>query len=217
MINKYWDNILEEELKKDYFKCLMTYIDKEYKNKKIYPQKKDVFKSLEKITLENIKVVIIGQDPYHQPSQAHGYAFSVQDGVKIPPSLKNIYKEMKSDISKEIPTSGNLEYLSKQGVLLLNTVMTVVENTPGSHKNIGWEVFTDKIIEKINKNCNGVIFILWGNYAKTKKRLIDESKNFIIESNHPSPLSANRGFFGSKPFSKTNSILKKIGKKEIDW
>ena len=217
MINNYWDKILREEFQREYFNSLVNFIEEEYNTKKVYPSKENIFKSLEKITLENLKVVIIGQDPYHQESQAHGYAFSVLDGVKIPPSLKNIYKEMKNDINKEIPTSGNLEYLTTQGVLLLNTIMTVVENEPGSHRNKGWEIFTDKIIETINDNCEEIIFILWGNYAKSKKDLIDTNKHYIIESNHPSPLSANRGFFGSKPFSKTNEILKNIKKKEIEW
>ncbi|MDD3241198.1 MAG: uracil-DNA glycosylase [Bacilli bacterium] len=217
MLNKYWSELLQDEIKKEYFIILMNFIENEYKNKIIYPSQDNIFKSLENLTLDKIKVVIIGQDPYHQPFQANGYAFSVSDGVKIPPSLRNIFKEMSCDIGKEIPKSGNLEYLSKQGVLLLNSVLTVQEGNPGSHQNKGWEIFTNKVIETISANCEGIIFILWGNYAKSKKSIIDLNKHHIIESNHPSPLSANRGFFGSKPFSKTNKLLKEESKKEIVW
>ncbi len=166
---------------------------------------------------EKLKVVLIGQDPYHGRGQAHGLSFSVQDGVPFPPSLQNIFKELKDDVGVETPKSGSLEKWARQGVLLLNASLTVQEGHPMSHQSIGWERFTDYVIERINEEATGIVFILWGSFAQKKCKMIDESKHFVIKSAHPSPLSCYRGFFGSKPFSKTNEILRKIGKEEIDW
>ena len=217
LVGNSWDLILEEEYKKDYFKNLVEFIDNEYKEKTIYPEKSCVLKALSLTRYEDIKVVILGQDPYHGEKEANGLAFSVSNGIKLPPSLKNIYKELKDDLGIEVSTSGNLECWSKEGVLLLNTVLTVEKDKPASHKNKGWEIFTDAIIKKINERTKPVVFILWGNFARSKKSLITNSIHKIIESPHPSPFSARTGFFGSKPFSKTNSYLKENNEKEIDW
>lgn len=192
-------------------------IQKAYKEKFVFPPKESVLKSLQLTPIENIKVVILGQDPYHGEGEANGLAFSVNKGVRIPPSLKNIYKELKDDLGIEIPTHGDLSNWAKQGVLLLNSVLTVIKDRPGSHKNIGWQEYTDSLISEISKNRDHVVFILWGNYAQSKTPLIDTNKHLIISSPHPSPFSARKGFFGSKPFSKTNEWLKKKGIKEIDW
>lgn len=181
-----------------------------------YPSPDKIFEAFRFCDLKDTKVVILGQDPYHGPNQANGLAFSVNRDQKIPPSLKNIYKELKNDLNIEPPSHGDLTDWTKQGVLLLNTVLTVAEKKPGSHYEIGWEMLTDEIIKELSKKGN-IVFILWGNKAQTKKSLIDKNTNFIIEAPHPSPFSANKGFFGSKPFSKTNEYLKSIGKKEIDW
>ena len=217
LVGNSWDLILEEEYKKDYFKKLVEFINNEYKEKTIYPKKSCILKALSLTRYEDIKVVILGQDPYHGEKEANGLAFSVSNGIKLPPSLKNIYKELKDDLGIEVSTSGNLECWSKEGVLLLNTVLTVEKDKPASHKNKGWEIFTDAIIKKINERTNPVVFILWGNFARSKKSLITNSIHKIIESPHPSPFSARTGFFGSKPFSKTNSYLKENNQKEIDW
>lgn len=183
----------------------------------IYPPKELIFRALELTPFENIKVVILGQDPYHGEGEANGLAFSVNKGVELPPSLRNIYEELKSDMGIKIPNHGDLTSWAKQGVLLLNSVLTVEKDKPASHRNIGWEEYTDSIIKKISDKKENIVFILWGKYAQSKKAFIDERKHLVISSPHPSPFSANKGFFGSKPFSKTNTYLKSKGKKEIDW
>ena len=216
MINKSWDIILKDELKKDYFKDLNIFIDNEYKNKTIYPPYENIFDALKFTDYDKVKVVILGQDPYHGLGEAHGLSFSVKEGVKIPPSLRNIFKELKSDLGID-RTSTDLTDWAKQGILLLNSIMTVQKDTPLSHKNKGWEIFTDNIIKMLNEREDPVIFILWGNFARSKKNLITSKHHKIIESAHPSPLSASRGFFGSKPFSKTNEYLKQLKKEKINW
>ena len=217
MFNNDWDIILKEELDKDYFKSLFKFLNDEYKNKIIFPLKEDLFKAFKNTSYKDTKVIILGQDPYHDLNQAEGLAFSVKEGIKFPPSLLNIFKELKSDLGYDIPDSGSLVKWSKEGVLLLNSILTVEKDKAGSHKNKGWEIFTDNVIKKLNEKKEPVVFILWGNYARSKKDLITNKKHLIIESNHPSPLSASRGFFGSKPFSKTNKFLKGNNIKEIDW
>lgn len=216
MINKSWDIVLKDELKKDYFKDLNIFIDNEYKNKTIYPPYENIFDALKFTDYDKVKVVILGQDPYHGLGEAHGLSFSVKEGVKIPPSLRNIFKELKSDLGID-RTSTDLTDWAKQGILLLNSIMTVQKDTPLSHKNKGWEMFTDNIIKILNEREDPVIFILWGNFARSKKNLITSKHHKIIESAHPSPLSASRGFFGSKPFSKTNEYLKQLKKEKINW
>ncbi|PKN02727.1 uracil-DNA glycosylase [Candidatus Dojkabacteria bacterium HGW-Dojkabacteria-1] len=183
----------------------------------IYPSKELIFRALELTPFENIKVVILGQDPYHGEGEANGLAFSVNKGIKLPPSLRNIYKELESDLGIKTPNHGDLTSWASQGVLLLNSVLTVEKDRPASHRNIGWEEYTDSIIREISEKKENIVFILWGKYAQSKKDLIDVRKHLVISSPHPSPFSANRGFFGSKPFSTTNTYLKSKGKKEIDW
>ncbi|MDD2391991.1 MAG: uracil-DNA glycosylase [Bacilli bacterium] len=216
MINKKWDQVLMSEIKQEYFKKLKEFIDKEYKEKTIYPKYQDIFNAFKYTGYDQVKVVILGQDPYHGYKEAHGLSFSVQDGVKRPPSLNNIFKELKRDLGKE-RLSNDLTDWAKQGVLLLNSIMTVVKDSPASHKNKGWEIFTDNVIKYLNKREEPIVFILWGNYAKSKKALITNENHLILESVHPSPFSANNGFFGSKPFSKTNDFLRKNNEKEIEW
>lgn len=206
---------LNNEMKKEYFKILSDFVDREYENYTCYPSKDNIYKALLLTPFDKVKVVILGQDPYHEPNQAHGLAFSVLCD-KLPPSLKNIYKEMKSDLGIDFDQDGNLEYLAKQGVLLLNTTLTVREGKALSHYGKGWETFTDNIIKEIDKNNNPIVFILWGNNARSKKKLLTNPNHLIIESAHPSPLSAYHGFFGSKPFSKTNDFLKN-NLEEIKW
>ena len=196
-------------------KELVTPNLKNYNN--IFPPKKQIFRALELTPFENIKVVILGQDPYHGEGEANGLAFSVNKGIKLPPSLRNIYKELESDLGVKPPIQGDLTSWAKQGVLLLNSVLTVEKDKPGSHRNIGWEEYTDTIIKEISDKKENIVFILWGKYAQSKKDLIDERKHLVISSPHPSPFSARKGFFGSKPFSTTNTYLKSKGKKEIDW
>lgn len=217
MIGNKWDIVLKDEIKKEYFKNLMNFIKKEYKTKTIYPKENEVFNAFRYTDFENIKVVILGQDPYHGPNQAEGLSFSVSDKVLKPPSLKNIFKELESDLSIPFPEHNSLKPWAKQGVLLLNAVLTVEEHKPTSHKGMGWEIFTDSVIKMINEKEKPVVFILWGSYARDKKKLITNPNHLIIESAHPSPFSARNGFFGSKPFSKTNSFLKRNGIREIDW
>ncbi len=217
MIGNKWDIVLKDEIKKEYFENLMNFIKKEYKTKTIYPKENEVFNAFRYTDFENIKVVILGQDPYHGPNQAEGLSFSVSDKVLKPPSLKNIFKELESDLSIPFPEHNSLKPWAKQGVLLLNAVLTVEEHKPTSHKGMGWEIFTDSVIKKINEKEKPVVFILWGSYARDKKKLITNPNHLIIESAHPSPFSARNGFFGSKPFSKTNSFLKRNGIREIDW
>ena len=216
MVGNNWDVILKEEYNKEYFKNMIGYLNKEYNEKEIFPLKSNIFKAFSLTDFDNVKVVILGQDPYHGVDEANGLAFSVNENVKLPPSLKNIFKELESDLNIK-NDNGDLSNWAKQGVLLLNTVLTVVKDTPASHKNIGWEVFTDEVIKIINKKEEPVVFILWGNFARSKKKYITNPKHLIIESTHPSPFSCNNGFFGSKPFSKTNDFLRKNNIKEIDW
>lgn len=213
-----WQNHLESEFQSDYMTQLKIFLQKECDSKKtIFPEPKNYFKALDLVDLKNVKVVILGQDPYHGPGQAHGLSFSVPDGVRFPPSLMNIFKELKNDLGKELPTSGNLERWAKQGVLLLNAVLTVEESKAAAHQKKGWEQFTDKIIQVVNAECEYVVFILWGAYAQKKAAFVDRKKHLVLESVHPSPLSSHRGFFGSKPFSKTNKWLQAKGLKPIDW
>lgn len=212
-----WDELLKDELEKDYYKKLREFLAEEYKTKTIYPNKYDIYNALNFTSYKDVKVVILGQDPYHGPNQSHGLAFSVKPGVRIPPSLRNMYKELHDDLGCYIPNNGYLEKWAKQGVLLLNTSLTVRQGEANSHKNIGWEIFTNNIIRLLNDRIDPVVFILWGNNAISKEKLITNRRHYIIKSVHPSPLSASRGFFGSKPFSKTNNFLKDIGKETIDW
>ncbi len=213
-----WQKRLKSEFELSYMKDLKSFLKKEYDQKKIiYPDKKNYFKALDLVDLKNVKVVILGQDPYHGPSQAHGLCFSVQDGIRFPPSLQNIFKELQSDLGIAIPKTGNLERWGEQGVLLLNSVLTVEDGKAAAHQKKGWEQFTDKIIEVVNENCDHVVFILWGAYAQKKAAFVDRNKHLVIESVHPSPLSSHRGFFGSKPFSKANDWLKSKGLKPIQW
>lgn len=217
MTYNYWDTVLDSEYHKEYFANIVKFVNKVYKEKTIFPPKARILSALDITDYNDVKVVILGQDPYHGIGEANGLAFSVNDGVKIPPSLKNIYKELHDDLGIEIPNTGNLESWAKEGVLLLNSVLTVEKDKPASHKNIGWETFTDSIIKKLNERDKPIVFILWGKFAKSKKELITNPKHLVLTSSHPSPFSVNYGFFGSKPFSKTNEFLRKNGIKEIDW
>lgn len=215
--NNSWDERLTEEFSKPYYLTLRTFLSSEYVTKTIFPDKYKIFEALKLTSFEDTKVVILGQDPYQTPGFAHGLAFSVNPGVKTPKSLQNIFKELVTDLGCFIPNNGYLEKWAKQGVLLLNTSLTVVSGISNSHQGKGWEFFTDKVIEIINAKETPVVFILWGNNARSKKSLITNPKHLIIESPHPSPLSASRGFFGSKPFSKTNAFLNQTTQTSIDW
>lgn len=215
-ITKDWHEKLKNEFEKPYFKNLQSFLTEEYSNKKIYPKMENVFNALNYTKYDDIKVVIFGQDPYHQPNQAHGLAFSVLDGVKIPPSLVNIFKEIENEFNIKCLPSGNLTRWAKQGVLLLNTVLTVQDSSPNSHKNKGWENFIASIVEKLNQRQEQIIFVLWGANAKSFEKMID-SHHIVLKSAHPSPLSAYNGFFGNGHFRKINEILKQNGKQEIDW
>ncbi len=212
-----WDSILAGEFDKPYYLKLREFLRNEYNTKVIYPDKNNIFNALRLTPYEEVKVVILGQDPYHGPGQAHGLSFSVQPGVKTPPSLLNMYKELRDDLGCFIPNNGYLVSWAKQGVLLLNTVLTVRDGEANSHRKKGWENFTDEVICKLNERDKPVIFLLWGNNAKEKMKLITNPKHFILTTVHPSPLSATRGFMGCKHFSKTNDILRGLGEKEIDW
>ena len=216
VIGNSWDSILQKEYEKEYFTNLVKIVNEEYKEKIIFPEKKNIFKALSLTEYENLKVVILGQDPYHGIGEAQGLAFSVPNNIKMPPSLKNIFKELKNDLNIN-RTNSDLSDWAREGVLLLNTVLTVEKDKAFSHKNRGWEVFTDEIIKEINKIDRPIVYILWGAPARSKKCLITNKKHFIIESVHPSPLSASNGFFGSKPFSKANEFLKKNNIEEIRW
>ena len=216
MINKKWDIVLKDEFKKEYFKKLGIFVKNEYKNKIVFPNYENIFDALRFTDYDEVKVVILGQDPYHGLGEAHGLSFSVQEGIKMPPSLLNIFKELYNDLGIK-RTKTDLTDWAKEGVLLLNSIMTVEKDKPLSHKNKGWEIFTDTIISKLNDREDPVIFVLWGSFARSKKELITNSRHKIIESVHPSPLSANRGFFGSKPFSKINNYLSEMNKEKINW
>ena len=217
LVGNKWDEILKEEYQKDYFKKIVLYINQAYKERPIFPPKSHILRALSLTDYDDVKVVILGQDPYHGVGEANGLCFAVNNGIKLPPSLQNIYKELNSDLGIEIANTGDLTCWAKEGVLLLNSVLTVEKDKPASHKNLGWETFTEEIINKVNKKDTPVVFILWGNFAKTKKRLITNPKHLVIESSHPSPFSCHYGFFGSRPFSRTNEFLKKNNIKEIDF
>lgn len=213
-----WQDLLSEEKQKPYFTRIFDALKKaEQAGKTIYPAKKDIFNAIKYTPFEDVKVVIIGQDPYHNPGQAHGLSFSVKKGVKPPPSLQNIFKELQTDCGIKKPRHGCLESWAKQGVLLLNVVLTVEENKPQSHQKLGWQQFTDTIIQKLNDHPEPIVYLLWGAHAQKKANLIDQQKHFILAAPHPSPLSAHRGFLGCKHFSKTNTLLKKIARQPIDW
>ena len=216
MINKSWDIVLKNEYNSEYFKKLGLFVKGEYQTKIVYPRYENIFNALRYTDYDDVKVVILGQDPYHGENEAHGLSFSVLEGVRRPPSLDNIFKELYSDLCVK-RTNNNLSDWAKQGVLLLNSIMTVIKDKPLSHKSRGWEIFTDNIIKYLNDREKPVVFILWGSYARSKKELITNKRHLIIESAHPSPLSASRGFFGSKPFSKCNAFLKQHGEEEIKW
>ena len=208
---------MEDELQKDYYQDLRKFLIGEYRTKKIFPDMYDIFNALHYTSYADTKVVILGQDPYHEPGQAHGLSFSVMPNVPPPPSLINIFKELREDLGCKIPNNGYLRSWAEQGVLLLNTVLTVRAHQANSHRGQGWEIFTDKIISLLNDHEKPIAFILWGRPARNKKSMITNPKHFIIESAHPSPLSAHNGFFGSRPFSKVNNFFQSIGEKEIDW
>ena len=212
-----WDEILAEEMKKDYYQQLQALVQKRRAEVRVFPEEKNVFNALELTPFESVKVVILGQDPYHGFGQAHGLSFSVQKGIPLPPSLKNIYKELQEDIGGELPTEGDLSHWAKQGVLLLNTVLTVEEGNANSHKGMGWERLTNRLIESLNELNHPVIFILWGKPAQDKEKLITNPSHVILKAPHPSPLSAYRGFFGSKPFSKVNEMLIQQEQTPIRW
>lgn len=217
-ISKSWNQVLAQFFETQTWKKLSRFVEKEYQSKIIYPKKECIFNALKMTPFHQVKVVILGQDPYHQEHQAHGLAFSVPTEISVPPSLKNIYKEIESDlgITKDF-SNGNLKSWTDQGVLLLNSVLTVEKDKPGSHANMGWEEFTDYIIQKISDKQDNIVFLLWGNYAKKKGSIIDRSKHLVLESSHPSPLGAYRGFIGCRHFSQTNSYLRKYNKEEIKW
>ena len=212
-----WKEILAEEMQKDYYQELQAFVQKRRAEVRVFPDEKNVFNALELTPFESVKVVILGQDPYHGFGQAHGLSFSVQKGIPLPPSLKNIYKELQEDIGGDLPTEGDLTHWAKQGVLLLNTVLTVEEGNANSHKGMGWERLTNRLIESLNELNHPVIFILWGKPAQDKEKLIINPNHVILKTPHPSPLSAYRGFFGSKPFSKVNDILIQQGQTPICW
>ncbi len=212
-----WHELLKDEFQKEYYLKLRKFLIEEYRTRVIYPDMYDIFNALHYTPYKSVKAVILGQDPYHGPNQAHGMSFSVKPGVPAPPSLVNIFKELKDDLGCYIPNNGYLKKWADQGVLLLNATLTVRAGQANSHQNIGWEHFTDRVISLLNEREDPVVFILWGKNAQSKLKYIDEQKHFIIKSPHPSPLSAHAGFFGSKPFSKTNNFLRSIGKEPIDW
>lgn len=212
-----WKNYLDEEFTKEYYIKLRNRLKEDYKTKTVYPPMQDIFNALHYTSYKDTKVLILGQDPYHQKGQAHGLSFSVNKGIKIPPSLLNIYKELCSDLNLYMPNNGYLKKWADQGVLLLNATLTVIDSSPNSHKDIGWQIFTDKVIEVLNEKEEPMVFILWGNNAISKTKFITNKKHLVLTSVHPSPLSASRGFFGSKPFSKTNQFLRENNLKEIDW
>lgn len=217
MITKKWDEILKDEYQKEYFINILKTLQIEYRKKDVFPKKSDVFRAMRLTDYDDIKIVILGQDPYHGVGEAEGLSFSVQDGVRKPPSLRNIFKELKNDLGFDEPESGSLVKWAKEGVLLLNSLLTVEKDKPLSHKSLGWERFTDEVIKKINEKNTPVVFIFWGSYARSKKVYITNPIHYVIESTHPSPFSANYGFFGSKPFSKANKYLISKGIKPVDF
>ncbi len=216
-INKSWEARLNGEFEKDYFKALTHFVREEYQRTRVYPAPGNIFRAFDLCPFDEIKVVIIGQDPYHGVGQANGLCFSVGEGVRTPPSLQNIYKELESDLEIAVPETGDISHWGKQGVLLLNATLTVLAKQAGSHQGKGWEEFTDAVIQKISDECENVVFILWGRFAQKKGEKIDREKHKVIESAHPSPFSAHSGFFGSKPFSQTNEYLEWNEKEAIQW
>lgn len=217
VLNNDWDELLKDEFEKDYYKKLRQFLVEEYKTKTIYPDKYNIFNALKLTSYKDTKIVMLGQDPYHGPNQAHGLAFSVKPGVQTPPSLLNMYKELHNSLGCYIPNNGYLVNWAEQGILLINTALTVRAGEANSHRNKGWEIFTDRIISILNDREDPVIFILWGNNAKEKVKLITNKNHFILKAAHPSPLSASRGFFGCNHFMKSNDILKSLNKNPIDW
>lgn len=212
-----WDEVFKGEFEKEYYQNLRKFLINEYRTKRIYPKADEIFTAFKLTGYKDCKIVLLGQDPYHGVNQAHGLAFSVKEGIKLPPSLQNMYKEISEEYGCEMSKNGYLVPWAKQGVLLLNTALTVIADNANSHSKIGWEIFTDNVIEYLNEREDPLIFILWGNNARSKKRLINTEKHYILEAAHPSPLSSNRGFFGCGHFKKANEILKELGKDEIDW
>ena len=217
ILNEKWSSFLEDEIQKQYFRDLKSKITTQYKSKTIFPKYENIFRSFNLITPEQVKVIIIGQDPYHGLNQANGLAFSVSSGCKVPPSLRNIFKELVDDTNCSMPDKGVLDNWVKEGVLLINSVLTVREAEPNSHKDMGWKIFTDSIISRLSIEFENIVFILWGAPSQKKEKLIDSSKHLVLKAPHPSPLSSYRGFFGSKPFSKSNEYLNLHDKKEINW
>lgn len=216
-IEESWQNVLQDEFEKPYFRNLVSFVKDEYTSQKVYPPGSQIFSAFTMCPFDEVKVVILGQDPYHGPNQANGLAFSVSDHVRTPPSLLNIFKEIKNDLGKDLPPNGNLERWAQQGVLLLNATLTVRAGNAGSHQKKGWEEFTDAVVRKVNDLKENVVFILWGAYAQKKGAFIDERKHLVLKAAHPSPFAADRGFFGSKHFSKANTYLEQHGLKPIDW
>ncbi len=216
-IDSSWKAVLQEEFDKPYFEGLTNFVKQEYQTKRVFPPPKDIFKAFDLCPFDKGEVVVLGQDPYHGPNQAHGLCFSVNQGIPTPPSLLNIYKEIHADLGKPIPDHGNLEHWAMQGVLLLNATLTVVAHNAGSHQKKGWEEFTDAVIQTISDKKEHMVFLLWGAFAQSKSVLIDSSKHLILKAPHPSPLSAHRGFLGCKHFSQTNEYLKSHGLSEVDW
>lgn len=216
-IEESWKQLLSGEFNKPYFVQLTQFVKSEYSNHPIYPPGKLIFNAFDKCPFDEVKVVILGQDPYHEPGQAHGLCFSVPEGIAFPPSLQNIFKEVSTDMQQPIPASGNLEHWANQGVLLLNATLTVRAHQAGSHQKKGWETFTDRVIQLLSESGEHIVFLLWGAYAQKKEVFIDQNKHLILKSVHPSPLSAYRGFFGNQHFSKTNQYLAKNGKEPIHW
>ncbi len=212
-----WQEILQDEFEKDYYKDLRKLLIEEYKHYEIFPRAENIFNAFHYTAYKDLKVLILGQDPYHNVGQAHGLAFSVKNGVKIPPSLQNIYKELNSDLGITIANTGYLKSWADEGIMLLNTTLTVRAHQPMSHAKIGWEIFTNAVIEKISEKKEPVVYILWGNHAKARKKFINNKNHLIIEGVHPSPLSANKGFFGSKPFSRANEFLRERGVTPPSW
>ena len=216
-IENSWKSLLREEFKKKYFNEISQFVRTEYKIKTIFPEPKNIFNAFNSTPVSNVKVVILGQDPYHGSNQAHGLSFSVLDGVAVPPSLKNIYKEISIDLGIAIPDSGNLQKWANQGVFLLNSILTVEKGKPNSHKKCGWSIFTSRVIELLSTNREGIVFLLWGKVAQLNESLIDHSKHLVLKAPHPSPLSAYSGFFGCRHFSKANKYLRDKGISEVDW
>lgn len=217
MFGNDWDEVLQQETEAEYFNNIRYALAAEYKTQTVYPPKEDLFSALKLTPYHRVKAVIIGQDPYHGAGQAHGLSFSVRPGVRVPPSLKNIYKELQADLGVPVPKHGSLIHWAEQGVLLLNAVLTVRESQPNSHQSLGWQTFTDAVIRELNERNEPMVFMLWGSHAQKKGAFINRDKHLVLESTHPSPLAAHRGFLGSRPFSKANEFLISKGIKPIDW